>query len=158
MRISGIKTGILAIILSVLLLSSCKNAFHVEDIRPTSFELESMSPNGLRSVNATVGVGISNPSVTFQVSEAEALVYHKGRLLGKVQLEPFEVKKKTDEVHSIDCTMTLADGINLFEVMALAAKFNVDDFTMDISGIVKAMNFKKKMTYTNVPASKFIRR
>lgn len=141
-----------AIVAAVLMLGSCGK---ISDIRPTSFEIQSLRPNGFRAVDAIVTVGIHNPFMKFRVEDGTGVVYDKGMELCTLNILPFEVEKK-DDVYSLDCTLKLSDDVSLLTVMSLATNYNPDDITIDASATVRAIGLNKKIVRKGIPLSKLM--
>lgn len=141
-----------AIVAAVLMLGSCGS---ISDIKPTSFEIKSLRPNGFRAVDAVVSVGIHNPFMKFNVEDGTGVVYDKGMELCSLTILPFEVAK-TDDVYSLDCTLKLSDDVSLLTIMSLVANYNPDDITIDVSATVRAIGINKKIVRKGLPLSKLM--
>lgn len=107
MRNKGI-TLIASMLAVVLMLGSC---VRLKEVRPTSAHIESITPQGFRTVGMKVALGIHNPSVQFTVVEARALVHDNGAQVAEVTAEPVTIPRKSNDVHDVDFKVVLGKGI-----------------------------------------------
>jgi len=114
--------------------SSCSK---IHEISVTSYKIKSINPKGLRSVDATIDLGIHNPTLQFTLVNNKAVIYHQGTEIGTVVADDVTVEAKTDAVYPISGNVTLADGIGIFKVMSLAKNFNEEEYTLDIDTDIK---------------------
>ena len=83
----------------------------IKEIAPTSFEIETVKPNGMRSLTVFVAMGIHNPTIAFNVNEVNAILKHENLELGTLTVDPFSVKRKSDDVHHLRGLITVADNV-----------------------------------------------
>ena len=80
----------------------------------TSFEVQSFSPNGMRSVDAVALVGVYNPTVEFTISELKGMVRDGDHVIAYLEGAPVTVEKKSDLVYELPCSVTLDENLSLF--------------------------------------------
>ena len=114
----------------MLCVGSCKK---IQDIRVTSFEIESLSPRGFKSLDISVRVGVDNPAKTVTVSEIEGQIKHSGKVIGNVSADPFALTAKSSEKYNLKVNISLAQGAGLKELMVLASPGGLEECTVDVS-------------------------
>lgn len=142
----GIRSIIIAAF--VILLTACTSKF--EEIRPTSFELVSVSPQGLGGIAATVEIGIHNPAPGFELSGVEALVRFKGRDAVLLEADDMLVEGRSDKVYNVPLTGRLAENFNPFELLQLiGSEVDMSEITLSFkaratlrSGLGKDIEYK----------------
>lgn len=130
------------IVLAALIAAvACGN---VKDIAVSSCDVVSITPNGLKSVDVVLALGIHNPTVAFTLSDVEGVVYNDSHELATFGGGPLSVAKKSDDVYELACTASLTDQLSLFEVLNLVRSRNFDGYKIDVSGNVTLANGLKK--------------
>ena len=129
---------------TALLLSSCAS---YKDIRITSFEVVSLTPSGLREVDATLRVGIDNPILSFVVEDIEGTLRDGSDPLAYVVSDQLIVSGKTSKAYEIPVKGRLADSKNILSVLSTISR--PDSLKADVSlkvslrnGIGKTLNIK----------------
>ena len=136
-----------------LLLSSCGK---IHEIGVTSYDITSVTPSGLRSVDGVITVGIHNPTFAFTISDIHGTIYHKGNSLADFSADPVEVKKKCDEVYDIHGHASLSKGTSVLSLLSLIRDINPEDYSMDIHAKVKAKGFTKSISKTGILVSQLV--
>ncbi|MGN1231957.1 MAG: LEA type 2 family protein [Candidatus Cryptobacteroides sp.] len=124
------------------------------DIRITSAKLVSLTPSGLRAVNAVLEVGVDNPAMAFTVAYARGTVYYAGQPLLDYSAQPVTVKRRSSEVYEVNARGTLADGVSVLYILGLAGNIDLNRITVDIDATLKAGGRKKKISLGNVPVAR----
>ena len=114
----------------MLCMTGCKG---VKDIKVTSFELESISTKGLKSMDIFLKVGVDNPAKQVKISEIDGSLKHSGKVIGKLAVDPFILGAKTSDLYTLKANVSLAQGAGLKELMLLASPNGLDDCTVDFS-------------------------
>ena len=130
----------LIIILSIILplLSSCSGK-GIKDIKVNSFEVVSLTPKGLRDIDALIKVNVHNPSVSFELTDIAGLLKLKGKDVLTLTTDQLIVAGKTDKVYTIPVHGTIAEDFNPFQLLDIfnanggEQKLNLDDVTLDLS-------------------------
>lgn len=140
-----------------LCLSGCQSIEKIRNIKVTTWSLESVTPSGLRSLNAELAVGIENPAMEFTLEDIAGVLYYKGDAMVDYSVEPFTVRRKCTAVYPIFGSARLNGKFSLLSVLGIASNYDLADFTTDIhakvrlkSGAAKAFDFK------NVPIKDLI--
>lgn len=107
---------VVAVFAAVLALSGCGK---IQDIRPTSLEMESISPRGLTAVEADFKLGIHNPSMQIGLSDifAEVVVY--GKIIGNLSVAPFVMEARSDKVYDMTALVALNKGYSILNLVPL---------------------------------------
>jgi len=143
---------LLAIILGA---SSCGK---LKDIKFTSYRIVSVAPTSLKSMDLTMDLGISNPSMELGLSDMKAKVYRHGHQLGTVTLEPVTILSKCEKEYTAKAHIALEPGVSALQVMAYGADFDPAEYTLDIVGKVKLKSgLSKKIQLKNKPLTKFMK-
>lgn len=141
-----------ALMLAALLIACGCGKFN--DIRITSAKLASVTPSGLRAVDAVMEVGVDNPAITFTVVYARGTVYYAGQPLLDYSAQPVTVKGRTSGVYEVNARGTLADGVSVLQVLGIARNIDMDRITVDIYATLKAGGRKKDISLEKVPLAK----
>ena len=124
------------------------------DIRITSAKLVSLTPSGLRAVDAVMEVGVDNPAMAFTVSYARGTVYYAGQPLLDYSAQPVTVKRRSTGVYEVNARGTLADGVSVLRMLGLAGNIDLNRITVDIDATLKAGGRKKNISLGNVPVAR----
>ena len=135
-------------------LTGCVN---VNRLHVTSFHVDSITPEGFRSVSAAASATVTNGSVGFSVYDIGGTVKRHGQALGDFSVEPFSVKARSTGKYSINGQLSLAQSMSVIELLSIVKDIDLDDFTVDISLKVKAMGgAPQKLLLKDVPARQII--
>ena len=111
MSIKSISYRLLLLVCTAILsLASCGK---ISEIRPTSFELESLAPKGLYSVAVDFKLGIHNPAMQIALSDIFAEVMLDGKVVGNLSLAPFVMEAKSDNVYDMNALVALNKGFSI---------------------------------------------
>lgn len=150
-----VKNGKIIVLLAaaVLCFGSCAK---VKQIRPTSIEVEAVKPQGLRSVVAFVALGIDNPAMQIALSDIGGEIFHSGKVLGRVAVDPFTLKARTSEVYHLRAVVTLSQERSLLDLMSILGDKKLMECTVDVTakGRLKG-GLSKTIRLKDVPVSKF---
>lgn len=139
------------LLLAVVMLigSSCSK---VSDISLTSYRIEDVSMNGLRSADVTLSLGIHNPIIQFTLQGNSATLYRQGVQIGTVDATDVTIPARTDGVYQVTGTATLSDEMSLLKAMALARNFRPEEYTVDIHTTIKLKSGAKfKVNKLGIP-------
>lgn len=124
--------------MAMILLSGCKGR-SLKDIKVNSLEIVSLSPHGLRDIDAVVRLTVYNPSVGFELTDILGQVKYKGEEAIVITADQLMVAGKAEKTYTIPLHGTIADDFNPFQLLNLMSgsggdkKINLDDVTLDIS-------------------------
>lgn len=143
-----IRSGILVVLMATVMLglTGCNK---LKQIRVTSFDIEAVSPQGLRSLNVFVAVGVDNPAFQIGLSEIEGTLKYSGKIIGKLAMDPFTLQAKSAEIYHLKALVSLAEGAGLRDLAVLMDQEALNECLVDIqvrpelkSGLAKTITLK----------------
>lgn len=137
----------------VLILGSCAK---VKQVGVTSFELDSITPKGLRALTVKMSVGVHNPANEITLSEISGEAVVSGKVIGNVAMAPVVLTARKDSTYKVKADVTLAEGVSVLEVLALAKnKSAIENGTANIYAKAKLKGGpSKKIKMEDVPLKK----
>ena len=137
----------------VLILGSCAK---VKQVGVTSFELDSITPKGLRALTVKMSVGVHNPANEITLSEISGEAVVSGKVIGNVAMAPVVMTARKDSTYKVKADVTLAEGVSVLEVLALAKnKSAIENGTANIYAKAKLKGGpSKKIKMEDVPLKK----
>lgn len=137
----------------VLVLGSCAK---VKQVGVTSFELDSITPKGLRALTVKMSVGVHNPANEITLSEISGEAVVSGKVIGNVAMAPVVLTARKDSTYKVKADVTLAEGVSVLEVLALAKnKSAIENGTANIYAKAKLKGGpSKKIKMEDVPLKK----
>ena len=114
----------------MLCLTGCKGP---KDITVDSFEIESLSTKGLKSMDVYLKVEVNNPAKQVKIYDVDGSLKHSGKVIGKLAMDPFILGAKTSDMYVLKATVSLAQGAGLKDLMVLMDKKGLDRCTIDLS-------------------------
>ena len=151
-----IKSMIL-VLAAVFVLSGCADIKKLRNIEVESVSLENFRPRAFRGATLTLLVEVDNPGAQISLSEISADVEHSGKVLGKVAVDPFTLQGKTTDTYRLEAELSLAEGVNVFELGKLLDKKTLDNMTVDVSADVRIKKGKTRtMKFNDLPVKKLI--
>ena len=116
LRKSAVYRILLLVCTAVLVLASCGN---IKEILPTTWEIGSISPKGLYSVEVNFKLGIYNPSMQIALSDIFAEVVVNGKVIGNVSVAPFVLEAKSEKVYDMNALLALNKGYSILNLLPL---------------------------------------
>ena len=144
---------LISIAIMVLILGSCAK---VKQVGVTSFELNSITPKGLRALTVKMSVGVHNPANEITLSEISGEAVVSGKVIGNVAMAPVVLTARKDSTYKVKADVTLAEGVSVLEVLALAKnKSAIENGTANIYAKAKLKGGpSKKIKMEDVPLKK----
>ena len=144
---------LISIAFMVLILGSCAK---VKQVGVTSFELDSITPKGLRALTVKMSVGVHNPANEITLSEISGEAVVSGKVIGNVAMAPVVLTARKDSTYKVNADVTLAEGVSVLEVLALAKnKSAIENGTANIYAKAKLKGGpSKKIKMEDVPLKK----
>lgn len=138
------------IALAAFCLCSCAQSF--KDIKVTSCELVSLSPRGLSALDATVSVGVDNPTVQVTLSQAYGLVKMNGEPCLHITADDVTLAPKTEDIYTLELHGNIDSNFNPFQLITLFREPDWSVMTMDIwfRGTLKN-GLGKDFEYKDIP-------
>ena len=118
-------------LVAALLVCSC-GVSKVKDISLTSVGIAYMVPTSLRSMDGKLLLGIDNPAMGFAVQEVTGTVRYEDKEIAHFQTGSIELAAKSEQVYELPCTVTLAEGASLLDLLVIASKRSLDGLKADI--------------------------
>ncbi|MCD8313162.1 MAG: hypothetical protein LUC24_03290 [Bacteroidales bacterium] len=148
--------NILKIFVLALTLASLAGCVNYSEIELTSFNVTSINTANLKDITGKLQIGVDNRTTAFTVSDVEVLLYRNGTLIGTLIADPVKVAGKTKDTYTVPAALTVSN-ISILEILAIVRNFDAEQYTIDISGKVKAKGgVKQKISFKNIKASKLI--
>lgn len=137
--------GLLCVLAACLLASSC-GVSKIKDIALTSADVQYLVPTSTRSVDCKLLLGVNNPGRRFALQEVNGDIRYQDKVLAHFVTGPVEIAGKSEQVYELPCTVRLADGVSLLEVLVISSKRNLQGLKADINllaalrkdGVIKA--------------------
>ena len=149
-----IRSMILALA-ALFVLAGCADIKRLKDLEVESVALENFKPRGFRGATLTLLVEVDNPGVQLSLSEISGEIEHSGKVLGKVAVDPFTLQGKTTDTYRLEAELSLAEGVNVFELGKLLDKKTLNDMTVDVSADVRIKKGKTRtMKFNDLPVKK----
>lgn len=123
---------LLTIFSALILLALC-SCSKINSFRVKSCTIESVTPSGLRGVNAGLLLEIDNPARHFTVSDVKGTIYYKGEEYGTYSADKIDIKGKSCEVYPLKCSATLSPSVSLLSLMSLIGGIDMEEVTTDIN-------------------------
>lgn len=146
---SRIKYAMLVLAVASLGMCGCAK---FKQIRPVSANLESITPMGMKSIEAVIAVEIDNPAAQVSLSKIEGVVYYSGKVFGRVAVDPFILNARSLEKYHLRAALTLDGGVSLMDLMPLLKGNVIDGLTIDLNAKASLKGgASKKFELQNVP-------
>ena len=137
------------VLLAVLSLAGCAS---VKDIAVTSCSVVSVSPQGLRSADAVLALGIKNPLMAFTIKGLDGTIHKGDQTFATFSTSSLAVDRKCTKVYLMDCTGSLDKSVSLRDLLKIAASRDFEGYAIDLTmnvrlrwGIGKTLHFNNLM-------------
>ena len=117
------KSLLAAVLMAVLMLQGCAR---FRDIRIVSCGVESVSMQGLRSVEAILSVGVDNPAAALELSAIEGTLNMGDDVLGTFSAGNFSIDRKTVSECQVPVSFTLDRQVSLLSLLPLVRELDPD--------------------------------
>ena len=118
-------------LVAALLACSC-GVSKVKDIALTSVGIQYIVPTSARSMDAKLLLGIDNPSIGFAVQEVTGTIRYNDKEIAHFVTGPLQLEAKSSQTYDFPCTITLAEGASLLDVLIIASKGNLKGLKADV--------------------------
>ncbi len=135
--------------IAVLCLCSCAS---FKDIKVTSFDLVSLSPRGLSSLDASIALEVDNPTVQVTLTNMYALAKMDGEPCLHFTADDVTLAPRSKEVYNIDVHGTIDGAFNPFQLLELLRQPDMESVTLDVRfrGTLKS-GLGKDFEYKDIP-------
>ncbi len=123
---------ILLIVAVALAAASC-GVSKIKDITLTSVGLQYIVPTSLRSMDAKLLLGIDNPAMGFTVTEVTGTIRYKDKPIANFSTGSLELAGKTEQVYEFPCTIVLAEGASMLDIMVIASQRSLKNMKADVN-------------------------
>ena len=147
-------TFLLSAVLS-LTIAAENHPFDKLDVK--QYSIDSAWPTSLRSVKGKASISVDNSGDRRDVTGISAVVYRKGERFAEGACDDvcFEKGEKT---YSISGTVSLAEGISVWQAIGAALSFRPSEYTIDICAVMKHENGSvEQIERLGVPATRFLK-
>ena len=138
----------IAVFAIICLMVSCLGGCSkYKQIKITGGRIDNITMVSLRTINLALVVGIDNPAGKLDVREADGELFHFGKVIGKVTLDPFIVNEKSNRDHKLTATLELSPQVGLRELMGFMDMNRLYECNVNIhiKGYVAGMPVKKNI-------------
>ena len=123
---------ILVLVAVALSAASC-GVSKIKDITLTSVGLQYIVPTSFRSMDAKLLLGIDNPAMGFTVTEVTGTLRYKDKPIANFVTGSLELQGKTEQVYEFPCSITLAEGASMLDVMVIASQRSLKNMKADVN-------------------------
>ena len=124
---------LLMLMLAVSVLSSCSS---YRNLSLNDYSIESLSPRGMRAVDAVVGLVIYNPSGAFKVSGVQGVIRHKGEPVATFSADELNISRKCEQEYSLALSGELDQGVTFLQLLKFPG-WKPEDLTLDVDAKVR---------------------
>lgn len=125
------KRVISLFVLCALLLSSCTGKF--QDIKLTSYDIVSISPKGLSSVDAILDLGIDNPAMPLNLTEIKGVAKMNGETCLELTADDVRLEGRSEKVYRVPLHGVLGGNFNPFQLLTLLKSADLSQIKVDVS-------------------------
>ena len=122
---------ILVLVAAALLLAGC-GASKLKDISLTSVGVCYVVPTSSRSMDAKLLLGIDNPAMAFTVQEVTGTIRYNQKEIAHFITGPVSLEARSQQEYELPCTVTLAEGASLLDILILASKRSLEGLKADV--------------------------
>jgi len=122
----------IGIVLVVALLAASCGVNKVKEISLSSVGIAYIVPTSFRSMDAKLLLGINNPAMTFAVQEVTGIIRYEEKPIAYFYTGGIELQGKCEQVYELPCTVTLAEGASLLDVLVIASKRSLQGLKADV--------------------------
>ena len=127
------KTAKIVTLLLAAALCLCSCGKSLKDIKITSYEVTSVAPRGLSAFDATIDLGVNNPSVQFSLSAISATVKMDGAPCLYLTADDVKVEARSEQVYTLILHGVLDKAFNPFSLLTLLQNPDLEPITLDLS-------------------------
>jgi len=125
------KRVLTLLLLCTALLSSCTGRF--KDIKMTSYDIVSITPKGLSSVDAIIDLGIDNPAMGITLKDIRGVARLNGEPCLYITAEDVKIEGRSEKEYRIPLHGVLGDEFNPFQLLTLLKGADLSGVKVDAS-------------------------
>ena len=103
----------------------------------TSCSVASVTPSGLKALNAVLKVGIANSLSNLTISRIEGVINNDGKPLATFNTGKIKVAKRSNKVYPLTCSGAIAPDVGLMDLLKLATSQDFSAMSVDLAVKVK---------------------
>ena len=149
----------IGIFLVAALLAVACSVPSARDLNLTSVEVAYVLPTSLRSMDGKLLLGIENKTIGFAVQQISGSIRYQDKPIATFVTGAVEVQGRSRQVYELPCTVTLAEGASLLDVLVIASKRSWEGLRadIDIQAALKKNSrlLRKPFSYKDVEISRF---
>ena len=149
------STLFVIVCVALAVLTGCNKNRQIEI---TGGNIESVSMSGMRTVNLGMMVSINNPYGKLEIREADGVLMHFGKVIGKMTLDPFVVNKKTEEEYHVKANFTLEETMGLRQIMQFVNVNVLNECTVDFHVKARLGGVQVQKKYKNISMKELFER
>ena len=138
----------IAVCVMLVLLTGCNKS---KQFDITGGKIESVSMSGMRTLHLGLLVNINNPHGKLEVCEANGVLMHFGKVIGRVTLDPFVVEKKSAGDYHLKAVFALDENMGLRQIMQFVNIDKLYECTVDIHVKAYSAGVAVQKRFKNVP-------
>ena len=138
-------------LLLMLSMCVCGCADKVRQIKFTSFSLESVSPSGLKSINALVDLGIDNPAPSFNLRDIKGDLMKDTVNVAHFTAEDVAIAGKTAKVYRVPVKGSVGKGLTLLDLAYLARSTDMSQYTVNLYARAYLGGIGKDLAFEGIP-------
>ena len=147
------------ILVSVLLMFTVSSCESYKDIKVTSCGIVSITPSGLKSINAIISLGIHNPIIGFQIANLSGNIKYNDDHFLLFSAGDIKIKGHCDGIYEVPISGSLVEQFNLFQLLNIAVDRDLSGLKMDLTVKVALHNgLGKTLTFKDIPVQSLIKR
>lgn len=121
----------LGLALATLMASSC-GVSRIKDISLQSVGVKYITPTSARSLDGVLILGIDNPAMSLNLSDIEGDVRYNDKPIAHFSAGQLPLEGKTTKEYALPCSVRLADGASLLDLLLIAARYPTEGLMADV--------------------------
>ncbi len=148
---------VLPFVLAALLACSC-GINKYKDIKITSFAVESVTPTGLKGLDAVVELGVDNPAPSFNIMNLEADIFRDSTHLARFGAENLAVEARCEKVYRIPVSGQIDPSLSLLNLMVLASNFRSEEYRVSVKAKAMIAGIGKELAFDDIPLERLLKK
>jgi hypothetical protein len=130
------RNNILLIFTLTLLVSVATSCAGYRNLSVNDYKVESLTPRGMRAVDAVVALVIYNPSAAFSVSDVHGVIRHQGEPIATFSAGELTVSRKCEQTYDLSLSGELDQSTSLVKLLRFPG-WKPEDLTLDVDAKAK---------------------
>ncbi len=139
-----------ALLLTMSLLCSCVSSY--KNIRVTDCKLHSVSPTGLRSLDAILVLTVDNPATDLIIRDAQGMIKRNGEDFLKISASDIFVEGKCTKDYKVPLSGNLLGEGGVLSLFSSMTGSEQSQYTVDILALISLKSgLRRTFEYKDVP-------